>query len=71
MECQKIIRDCYVFAVPHTVIGPENSCHSLSQSDIKQIPIVPWLPAFSRAFCSLPVFFNEFSLADDNVFLKT
>ena len=32
------------------VIGPENSCYYLNQSDVKLNPITTWSPAFSRAF---------------------
>ena len=31
------------------MIGPENSLHSLNQSDAKLKPITTWSPAFSRA----------------------
>ena len=32
------------------VIGPENSCYYLNQSDVKLNPITTWSLAFSRAF---------------------
>ena len=40
----------------YPVIGPENLCHSLDQSDAKLSPITTWSPAFSRAFCGWLVF---------------
>ena len=45
----KVIRDYSVFALICSVIGPENSRHSLNQSDAKFKPITTWSPAFSRA----------------------
>ena len=38
------------------MIGPENSHHSLNQSDEKLPPITIWWLAFSRALGSLAVF---------------
>ena len=40
-------------ALLHSVIGSENSRHSLNQSDAKIKPISTWSPAFSRALGSL------------------
>ena len=37
------------------MIGPENSLHSLNQSDVKLKPITTWSPAFSRALGILVV----------------
>ena len=31
----RVIHDSFVFALLHSVIGPENSHHSLNQSDAK------------------------------------
>ena len=44
------------FALLRSLIGPENSCHSLSQSQAKLTPITTWSPAFSRAFGEALVF---------------
>ena len=49
----KVIPECFGFALLRYVIGPENSRHSLNQSDTKLNPITTWLPAFSRALVSL------------------
>ena len=38
------------------VIGPENSRHSLNQSDAKLKPTTTWSPAFSRALGRVVVF---------------
>ena len=38
-----------IFALFLSVIGPENSCYFLNQSDLKLNPITTWSPAFSRA----------------------
>ena len=45
----KVIPDCIGFALLRSVIGPENSRHSLNQSDAKQRTITTWSPVFSRA----------------------
>ena len=45
----KVFQDCCDFASPHSVIGPENSRHSLNQSDAKLKPNTTCSPAFSRA----------------------
>ena len=45
----KEIRDCFVLALVRPMIGPENSHHSLNQSDAKSKPITTWSPVFSRA----------------------
>ena len=52
----EIIRDFYGFAMCYPVIGPENSCQSLDQSNAKLSPITTWSPAFSRAFYGWLVF---------------
>ena len=39
-----------IFALFLSVIGPENSCYFLNQSDVKLNPITTWSPTFSRAF---------------------
>ena len=38
------------FCSMFSVIGSENSCYFLNQSDVKLNPITTWSPAFSRAF---------------------
>lgn len=49
-----------------SVIGPENSCHSLNQLDRT------WSPAFFRALGSSVVFFYfEFSLALNGISLSS
>ena len=48
------------FALLRFVIGPENSHHSLHQSDSKLKPIATWSHAFSRASGSLLVFALSF-----------
>lgn len=50
----KVIRDFFVFALPRSVVGPENSWQPLNQWDAKRILIVTWSPTFSRAFDGLP-----------------
>ena len=52
----KVIRDRIGFALLRSVIGPENSRHSLRQWDAKFEPISTWSPAFSRVLGSLVVF---------------
>ena len=46
------ILDSIGFALLCSVIGPENSRHSLDQSDANLTPITTWSPAFSRPFWS-------------------
>ena len=43
----------WFFALFRSVIGPENSRHSLNRSDVNLKPIATRSPAFSRAFGSL------------------
>ena len=52
----KVIRDYFVFALLRFVIGPENSRHSLNQSDSKLQSSATWLLVFSRASSNLLVF---------------
>ena len=55
----KVILDCFAFALLRSVIGSENSRHSLStnhQSDAKLKSIATWSPASSRALGNLFVF---------------
>ena len=52
----KVIRDRIGFVLLRSVIGPENSRHSLRQWDAKFEPISTWSPAFSRVLGSLVVF---------------
>ena len=47
--------DCFGFASLRCVIGPENSCHNLNQSNVKLKPNTTWSLAFSRALRRLPV----------------
>ena len=53
-----IIPGCFGFALFLFVIGSENSCHFLNQSDAKLKPIATWLLASSRALvtCVFPRF---------------
>ena len=44
------------FVLLRSVIGPEDSRQSLSQTDAKLKPITTWSPAFSRALGDLAVF---------------
>ena len=53
------------------VIGPENSRHSLNQSDAKLKPTTTWSPAFSRALGRVVVFYSEFSLALKSILLSS
>ena len=50
----KVIRDCIGIPLLCSVIGPENLCYSLDQSDTKLT--TAWSPAFSRALGGLAVF---------------
>ena len=49
----KVIRDCIGFVLLHvrirSVIGLENSCHPLNQSDAKLKAITTWSLSFSYA----------------------
>ena len=47
--------DCFGFDLLRCVIGPENVCHNLNQSDVKLKPNTILSPAFSRASRRLPV----------------
>ena len=49
----KVIGDCVGLALTRSVIGAENSRHSVNQSDAKLTPITTWSLAFSRALGSL------------------
>ena len=51
----KVILDCFGFALLCSVIGPENLCHNLNQSNTKLKPISIRSLAFSRASSRLPV----------------
>ena len=46
----KVIQTDVGFAFQRFVIGPDNSHHSLNQSDTKQEPITTWSPAFFLRF---------------------
>ena len=48
----KVILDCFGFAIPRSLIGPENSRYSLNQSDAKLKQVTIWSLAFSRALNS-------------------
>ena len=54
-----------------SVVGLENSRHSLYQSDATLKQITNLSPAFSRAFGTLFVFYSEFSLALKSIFLSS
>ena len=47
--------DCFGFASLRCVIGPENSCHNLNQSNVELQPNTTWSLAFSHALRRLPV----------------
>ena len=49
VEAQKVINDCIGFAFPRAVIGPENSCQPLNQSNAALKPVTTRSLAFSRA----------------------
>ena len=59
----RVIWDCCDFLLLSSVIGPENSRHRYSQSDLKLMELV-----FSRTSGSLIVFLFEFSLAPCAIF---
>ena len=44
-----VILDYISFALLCYLIGLENSCQSINQSEVKTKPMVPWSQAFSRA----------------------
>ena len=52
----EVTRDYFGSALLRSVIGLENSCQALNQSDAKRKLNVTWSLVFSRAFGSLPVF---------------
>ena len=56
------------FALLHFVIGPENSHHSLHQSDSKLKPIATWSHPFYPRFRQFACFCFEFSLALRDIF---
>ena len=58
--------DCFGFASLRCVIGPENSCHNLNQSNVKLKPNTTWSLAFSRALRRLPFSYSVFSLANNH-----
>ena len=47
------------FSLLRFAIVPENSCHSLNQSDAKPKPVMTWSTAFSRALDSLIVYISN------------
>ena len=51
----KVMLYCFGFALLRCVIGPENSCHNLNQSNVKLKPNTTWSLAFSRALRKLAV----------------
>ena len=55
-RASKVIRHCIGIALLCSVLGAENSCHILGQSDAKLKPITTWSPASSRALGSLVLF---------------
>ena len=70
IECRISSEGLLVFLL-RSVVGLENSRHSLYQSDATLKQITNLSPAFSRAFGSLFVFYFEFSLALKSVFLSS
>ena len=56
----KVIRVCFGFALPRSVIGLKNSRHFLDQSEVRPKPIATSLRTFSRASCQLLVFASSF-----------
>ena len=63
----KVMLYCFGFALLRCVIGPENSCHNLNQSNVKLKPNTTWSLAFSRALRRLAVcWLDEFSLANNH-----
>ena len=58
------------FASPRSLIGLENSCHPLNQSDAKHRSIVKWPLAFSRVWgwLMLVLFTHEFSQASCHIY---
>ena len=52
----RVEKDFIGSALLLSMIGPENSRHSLNRSDAKLQPITTWSPAFSRALGRLVVF---------------
>ena len=48
LEQLSLVQDCFGLAFLRHVMGPENSCHSLNQSDSKSKPIATLSVAFSR-----------------------
>ena len=60
------VGNCRGLALPRSLIGQENSCHCLNQSDSNLKPIATQSLTFSRASSSLLVFFvsSHTSLCD-------
>ena len=56
----QVIRDCVGLALLRSVIGPENSHHSINQSDANVNPTTIWSPTFSRALGSWLVLISSF-----------
>ena len=52
------------------IIGPENSCHFLDQSDAKIKPITTWSPALPCAFPRFRLFFCVFVTLSSHWLLK-
>ena len=48
-EVSRVIWDCIGVDLLHSVIGSENSRHSVNQSDARLKPFMTWSPAFPRA----------------------
>ena len=67
----KIIRDCISFALLLFVIGPENSHHSISQSNAKLKPMTNLIAHVFPRFRKLAWFYFEFSLALKSSFLSS
>ena len=45
-EVSRVIWDCIGVDLLHSVIGSENSRHSVNQSDARLKPFMAWSPAF-------------------------
>ena len=65
----KVIRNCFGFALLYSVIGPQNSNHSLNQSGAKLKPVrlAPVTRVFPR-FRQFGWFHFEFSLALNSIY---
>ena len=65
--CVEIL-DCIGFALLRSVIGPENSCHFLNQSNAKLKPITNWSSAVFPRFMQFGCFYFEFIIGSQRYF---